>query len=190
MLCFGQEGRQGQHCIRMLTGPEHMTLFLAALLVSNPRQKSSPLQLSHRGVTDHLSQLILMSKVDLSCLLCCYKCTTPWQWRLWCELTHLQQSGLGSLLCMWFIFCVLGAKPKYQAKAVTKSALTKAPQKSDTTKTSRWVMFFNIIMLISVFSHCFLCSAVPSLSAFIRFREQVNNAASILVVNNFPERLL
>lgn len=92
----------------------------------------------------------------LSCLLCCYKCTPPWKWCLWCELTHNNKSSLGSL-CMWFIFCVLGAKPKYQAKAVNKSALTKAPQKSETTKTSRWVILSNIIVLISVLSHCFLC---------------------------------
>lgn len=41
--------------------------------------------------------------------------------------------------CMWSMFFVLGAKPKHQAKAVTKSPMTKAPQRSDATKTSRWV---------------------------------------------------
>jgi len=40
-------------------------------------------------------------------------------------------------LCMCFMFYVLGAKPKHQTKAVNKSPLTKPPQRSETSKTSR-----------------------------------------------------
>ena len=71
---------------------------------------------------------------------------------LWQTFVHVAH-------CLLFF---LGAKPKHQTKPVNKSPLTK-PQKSDTTKTSRWALHLSLRCL----SVCFLIRSVYSLNCLV-----------------------
>lgn len=76
--------------------------------------------------------------------------------RLTCSRVFLcsKLSALTNFCACGSLSAFLGAKPKHQTKPVNKSPLTK-PQKSDTTKTSRWAFTLSITALIRVLPHPF-----------------------------------